>query len=78
VTVSVPSFVGGGLAHFRGRHTLHELDIADKQEEIAAAFNNMAKLRPFPNEKPNFGTCLKRDILFSGPMIRLLCKHLVG
>lgn len=86
VTVSVPSCLGNTVASIWGRHTIYEVDLSNEQREMADAFNKLAaengetavKLRPFPQEKPGFVTRLKRDIFFSGPMIRFLRRHMMG
>lgn len=86
VTISVPTFFGDAIARIWGRHTIYEVDLNDRKKEIADAFEVLAakkggegvKLRPFPQEKPNLSTRLKRDFFFSGPMIRLLRRHMMG
>lgn len=87
VTVSVPSVLGDAIAGIWGRHTMYEVDLSDKRKEISKAFEDFAaqnnedntpKLRPFPQEKPSLGTRLKRDLFFSGPMIRFLRRHMMG
>lgn len=86
VSVSVPSCFGDLIAHIWGRHTLYELDLSDKKQEIADTFKALAqqrnsndvKLKPFPQSKPSFGTRLKKNIFFSGPMIRFLRRHMMG
>ena len=87
VNVSVPSFLGDLIARFWGRHTIYDMYLTDRQQEISNAFQELAKrsngdkdlkLRPFPQEKPSIGTRLKRDIFFSGPMIRFLRRHMMG
>lgn len=85
ITASVPSFFGDALAHIWGRHTIYEVDLSDKRDEILTAYQQIAnrnnealKLRPFPQEKPSLSTRLKRDIFFSGPMIRLMRRQMMG
>jgi hypothetical protein len=78
ITVSVPSYLGDVIARIWGRHTIYEVDLSDKKAEIAQAFQGQAKLRPFPQQKPSFGTRLKRDIFFSRPMINFLRRHMMG
>jgi hypothetical protein len=86
VTISVPSCLGDAIARIWGRHTIYELDLSDKKELIFEAFQNFTKanegetdkLRPFPQENPSFLTWLKKHIFFSGPMIRLLRRHMMG
>ncbi|MFI0435662.1 MAG: hypothetical protein ACH350_08075 [Parachlamydiaceae bacterium] len=87
ITVSVPSSYGDALACFWGRHTIYEVDLSDKAQEISDAFQQhvnqheeggQLKLRPFSQEKPNFVTRLKRDLFFSGPVIRFLRRHMMG
>lgn len=87
VTVSVPSLLGNLFAGIWGRHTIYEMDLSDKQEAIAAAFQKFVnessgteqlKLLPFPQENPNFITRLKRDYFFSAPMIRFLRNQMIG
>lgn len=87
VTVSVPSFLGEAIARIWGRHTLYELDLSANKKEILDAFQKLAmtneknesvKLSPFPQKKPSLSTILKRDILFSGPTIRFLRRHMMG
>jgi hypothetical protein len=65
---------------------MYELDLSDKQPEISAAFEELArteegdetKLHPFPQEKTSWGTWLKKNIFFSGPMIHFLRRHMMG
>lgn len=92
VTISVPSCLGDLVARFWGRHTMYEVDLSDRKEEIAAAFQGLGiqsereegeedravKLVPFPQERPSFVTRLKRDLFFSRFMIRLLRRHMMG
>lgn len=87
VTVSVPSVLGDAVARIWGRHTIYEVDLADKQKEISDAFKGInaknqdgetVMLRPFPHAKPSLGTRLKRDFFFSGPVISFLRRHLMG
>lgn len=85
VTISVPSYLGRQIAKIWGRHTLYEVDLSDQREQIHAAFkalsdlkNEPLKLIPFPNKHPSVATRLKRDIFFSGPMIRLIRRHMLG
>jgi len=87
ITVSVPSLLGDTVAGIWGRHTVYEVDLSDKREEISKAFKALSeksngkeavKLKPFPQEKPSFVTKLKRDLFFSGPMIRFLRRHMMG
>lgn len=80
VTVSVPSFLGNAIARFWGRHTMYEVDLSDRREEIFKAFQSFTspKLLPFPQEKPSLVTRLKRDLFFSGPVIRFLRRHMMG
>ncbi len=87
MTISVPSFVGDLFTRIWGRHTLYELDLTDQQVEITQAFQDLAnkndqdktvKLHPFPQKKPSLVTRLKKNIFFSGPMIRLLRRHMMG
>lgn len=87
ITVSVPSLLGRAVSRIWGRHTLYELDLSVNKKEIADAFQELAKkngsdqevkLRPFPQSKPSLATRLKRDFFFSGPMIRLLRRHMMG
>ncbi len=64
------------------------MDLSDKQEVISESFQTLAieegrengavKLHPFPHKKPSLGTRIKRDFFFSGPMIRLLRRHMLG
>lgn len=83
-TVSVPSNFGNLLANIWGRHTIYEMDLSDKRDEIKAAFVDVAqvegieKLRPFPQTSVSLTTRLKRDFFFSGPMIRFLRRHMMG
>lgn len=87
VTISVPSYLGDWVARFWGRHTVYELDLCDKQEEISEAFKKLAgsqgenkpvKLRSYPQVNPSFVTRLKRDIFFSGLVLRFLRRHMMG
>lgn len=87
ISVSVPSFLGNIFAKFWGRHTIYEMDLSDKQDEIFKAFQDLAlqstedkmvKLHPFPQEKPSFVTRLKRDIFFSKPVIWFLRSQMIG
>ena len=78
ITVSVPSILGNIISQIWGRHTLYEVDLSDKKEMIAEAFKEQTKLSPFHQEKPSFLTRLKRDIFFSGPMIKFLRRHMMG
>lgn len=78
ITVSVPSCLGNAISRIWGRHTLYEVDLSDKKAEIAKAFQDLAKLPPFPHEKPSFSTRLKRDFFFSQPMINFLRRHMMG
>ena len=85
VTISVPSCIADTLASIWGRHTMYEMDLSDKQEEISEAFQELAttknedtKLRPFPQENPNWATWLKKNIFFSDPMIQFLRRHMMG
>jgi hypothetical protein len=87
ITVSVPSFLGDAISRIWGRHTIYEVDLSDKKEEISTAFQELAesnkeaesaKLSPFPHNKPSLGTRLKRDIFFSAPVIRFLRRHMMG
>lgn len=79
-TVSVPSFIGSAVASIWGRHTIFEVHLADKKEQIAERFKkeSLPKLKPFPQAKPSFTTKVKRDILFSKPMINFLRRHMMG
>lgn len=76
VTVSVPSCLGEAVTRVWGRHTLYELDLSSHKKHLSAAFEN--KLRPFPQKKPNFATRIKRDFLFSKPVINLIRRHMMG
>ena len=85
--VSVPSNLGNVFAGLWGRHTIYNVDLSDNREEMAKAFKEFAqlsggkeqaKLTPFPQEKPNLATRIKRDVLFSGPAIRFLRRHMMG
>ncbi|OJU80665.1 MAG: hypothetical protein BGO10_02485 [Chlamydia sp. 32-24] len=79
ISVSVPSRVGDAIAYFLGeRHTLYEVDFADMQNVIGNAFKHLEKLQPFPQEKPNFVTRLKRDFFFCKMIINLIRRHLMG
>jgi hypothetical protein len=78
ITISVPSCLGDAIACMWGRHTLYEVDLSDKKTEILHAFQSQTKLRPFPQEKPNFATRLKRDFFFSEPIINFLRRHMMG
>lgn len=80
VTVSVPSILGDAISRIWGRHTIFEMDLSDMKERITEAFEEreLDKLRPFPEEKPSFGTRLKRDYFFSKPMINFLHRHIMG
>lgn len=78
ITVSVPSCLGNAISRIWGRHTLYEVDLSDKKAEISQAFQDHAKLRPFPQEKPSWATRLKRDFFFSRPMINFLRRHMMG
>lgn len=78
VTVSVPSCLGDAVARIWGRHTIYEVDFSDKQEEIAAAFQDQPKLPPFPHAKPSLATRIKRDFFFSKPLIQFLRRHIMG
>ncbi|MBA3957736.1 MAG: hypothetical protein H0X51_04990 [Parachlamydiaceae bacterium] len=80
ITISVPSFLGNIAAQIWGRHTMFEVDLADKRDRIAQAFSEAGavKLKPFPQKKPSCGTRLKRDFFFSRPMIGLLRRHMMG
>lgn len=87
VTVSVPSLLGTAISRIWGRHTMYELDLSENKKDITEAFkestsqdqeNSTTKLRPFPQAKPNFSTRLKRDFLFSAPVIRFLRRHMMG
>ncbi|GAB4230974.1 MAG: hypothetical protein Tsb0021_09180 [Chlamydiales bacterium] len=85
ITVSVPSYLGNAIARIWGRHTMYEVDLSDKKEEIAQAFEELAAqrneestLRPFPQENPSLGTRLKRDFFFTRPVIRFLRRNMKG
>jgi hypothetical protein len=85
MTISVPSYLGDAVARIWGRHTIYEVDLADKKDEIKAAFQELAqkdgselKLRPFAQKKISKSTWLKKHIFFSGPMIRFLRRHMMG
>ncbi|MBA3239588.1 MAG: hypothetical protein H0T62_14775 [Parachlamydiaceae bacterium] len=84
ITIAVPSCLGDAVASIWGRHTMYELDLADKKQEILDAFQelvdgeNETKLRPFSQENPSLFTKLKKSIIFCGPMIRLLRRHMMG
>lgn len=86
ISISVPSFIGNAAARIWGRHTIYEVDLSDKRAEITQAFQQLSqgptgmsvKLHPFPQKKPNLSTRIKRDFLFSGPMIRFLRRHMMG
>ncbi len=76
ITVSVPSYLGNKISGLWGRHTIYEISLADKKDDISNAFES--KLVPFPKKHPDFVTWLKRDIFFSAPIIRLLRRHMIG
>ncbi|MFN4173941.1 MAG: hypothetical protein ACK4HV_02410, partial [Parachlamydiaceae bacterium] len=78
ISVSVSSTLGDFIARFWGRHTIYEVDLSDKTEEIKKAFESKGKLAPFPQKKPSLATRVKRDFLFSKPMINLLRRHIMG
>lgn len=86
ITISVPSLIGDAVARIWGRHTIFEVDLSDKRAEIAQAFAELAqrqnqkevKLLPFPQKRPSLATRIKRDIFFSGAMIRFLRGHMMG
>lgn len=80
VTISVPSCIAEIFANIWGLHTMYELDLSDKQEEIAQAFQDFEtpKLRPFPQEDPDWFTWIKKNIAFSEPMIHFLRRHMMG
>jgi hypothetical protein len=78
LSVSVPSYLGDGIASIWGRHTIYELDLSDKKAKLAKAFEKLPKLQPFPQENPSFVTRLKRDMFFSQPTINLLRRHMMG
>lgn len=85
VNISVPSFFGDLAARVWGRHTIYELDLSDKWESIKTAFERLAEqkgepveLRAFPHAQPSRLTRLKRDIFFSGPVVRFLRRHMMG
>jgi hypothetical protein len=87
ITVSVPSSLGNAIAHIWGRHTIYEVDLSDKAQDISQAFEKLSqenegggatKLSPFPEKNPSFTTRLKRDFFFCGPMIRFLRRHMMG
>ena len=87
VTVSVPSCLGNAAAYYWGRHPVFEVDLSDKQDEIRGVFDKLVsevgkeetpKLKPFPQEHPSTVTRVKRDLFFSGPMIRFLRRHMMG
>ena len=77
VTISAPSYLGDAIGRIWGRHTIYELDLSDKKERMAEVFDGPA-LRPFPQEHPDAATRLKRDLLFSGPVISFLRRHIMG
>jgi hypothetical protein len=76
VTISVPSCLGNLAAYVWGRHTIYEVDLSDKKEEITQTFGT--KLKPFFQKNPSIATRLKRDIFFSPFMIHLLRRHMMG
>ncbi|MCE5295198.1 MAG: hypothetical protein LLF94_11385 [Chlamydiales bacterium] len=87
ITVSVPSYIGEFAARIWGRHTMYELDLTDKKEEIAKAFQDLpavsmneqeAKLAAFAHKNPSLLTRLKKHIFFSHPMIRFLRSQMMG
>ena len=78
MTISVPSHLGDVIARIWGRHTLFEVDLSDKKAMISQFFQDLPKLSPFPQQKPSFGTRLKRDYFFSQPMINFLRRHMMG
>lgn len=78
ISVSVSSSLGDIISRFWGRHTIYEVDLSDKTEEISKAFEGKGKLPPFPHEKPSLATRIKRDFLFSKPMINFLRRHIMG
>lgn len=84
VTISVPSVIGDTCADFWGRHTVFGMDLSDKKDVIADAFQKIVKdgeemlLKPFPQEKPSLATRLKRDIFFSKRSICFLRKHMMA
>lgn len=78
VSVSVSSSFGDFFARIWGRHTIYEVDLSDKKDEIANAFEGTKPLKPFPQENPSLVTRIKRDFLFSKPMINFLRRHIMG
>ncbi len=80
ISVSVPSCLGKMVASLWGRHTIYDVDLSDKRGDIEEAFSGefSEKLIPFPQANPSKVTRLKRDVLFSGPMIRFLRRHMTG
>lgn len=87
ITISVPSFIGEAISRVWNRHTIYEVDLSDKKEQISEAFHRLSKqnkeegnikLRPFPQEKPNISTRLKRDFFFSNPVVWFLRRHIMG
>lgn len=76
VTVSVPSCLGNVAAQIWGRHTIYEVNLADKKEEIIKDFGT--KLQPFFQKNPSFFTRMKRDFFFSQFMIQFLRRHMMG
>ncbi len=78
VTVSVPSVLGKAISRIWGRHTIFEIDLADKKKEIAAAFEGQDKLSAFPHKKPSLATRAKRDVFFCKSMIKFIRRHMMG
>lgn len=76
VKVSLTSCLGNLAARFWGRHTIYEIDLSDKKEEITDLFRDRVMLSPFPQKKPSWLTRLKKTIFFSARSIKFLRRHM--
>lgn len=77
VKISVTSYLGDMAARVWGRHSIYEINLADKKTEIMNAFGNHS-LKPFPNENPSLMTRMKRDFLFSQTAINFLRSQMAS
>jgi len=76
VKISITSYFGDMAARVWGRHSLYEINLADKKTEIMNAFGSHS-LKPFPMENPSLMTRMKRDFLFSKTAINFLRTHMI-
>ena len=72
LSVSNPSKLGLLLRMLWGPHSLYEL----RQNRIHIDHYLKENLKEFPQEDPNFATKLKKNFLFSKPVIQFIRNHL--